>query len=267
MLGIHQPLDTDLRMIPLYAKSIQADTFQIFLRNNRNMRRRTFYDADISMFNTSLLQQGIDTFVVHAPYAMNPCTEYSEQRERVINVLKEDLLLLQKFAGTAYYVLHPGSSKDLMPMEALQNVKTCLDAIIPFMGRTRIAIEFMAGAGTQMLCIPEQIEYLMVICSEVPNLCITFDTCHVFGAGYDLDKTFERLKQYIGVVHLNNSDCAFGTHKDRHASITAGKILTEDLLDIYAKTLVLDRNVPVILETPSATLLQDLHFIMDHFKN
>ena len=261
MLGIHQSLPKKLSDLPIDARTIGADTFQVFIRNNTNMKSRTFNQYDIDSLNMNLLNCDIHHFVVHASYAMNPCD--SQQFDRCYKTMYQDLSLLQRIVGRNYYVLHPGSSKDLYPSEAIENLHNVLKSLIPVIGNTSIALEFMSGAGTQIFSDPGQIEYIMSQFEDIPNLSICYDTCHVFAAGYDIKECYEFLSKYISVLHLNNSSALKGTHVDRHASITKGYIPTNILLDVVDLHLDSNKDYPIILETPGANLLSDFMFVND----
>jgi deoxyribonuclease-4 len=242
-----------------------ADTFQIFIRNNRNMKQRQITPYEISCFNHNLLKSDLTSFVVHAAYAMNPCTSDVYQRERLKKIISADLHLMNEMAGIKYYVLHPGSAKDLSTKEALDNLALVLHDIKQDIGSTHIALEFMSGAGTQMLSTPEQIIYIMSTCYDIPHLCICFDTCHVYAAGYNLWKTYDILKQYIGVVHLNNSYSTYGSRRDRHEALDKGKIPLDDLLEL-ATDFNKSTYRPIILETPGATIYSDFALCKEALK-
>lgn len=259
MLGIHQSFQNPMSFTVREAYNIGADTFQMFIRNNRNGSRRHITAGEIQSFNEALAVYGIKKYVIHAAYCMNLCTDDSYRQQKCLSILKEDLALLNMLHGEKYYVLHPGSSKDLDLTTALRNVANILHQIIPVIGDVHIAIEFMAGAGTQVLCTPEQVEYLMVLCYDVPNIGCCFDTCHVCGAGQSLVPTFNRLKQYISVVHLNGSAAIFGSHVDRHASIE-NSVGPDNLIEFY-KTL--PKDLPVILEVPGDYLLHDYFLLKE----
>lgn len=266
MLGIHQAMPGNLSQIPIDAKCIGAETFQVFLRNNRNMKRRNYTMDDINAFNYNLLSCDLSSYVIHASYAMNPCTDNVEARERYVKVIREDLTMLQYMAGTPYYVLHPGSSKELSFYEAVKNLCTVLKSIVDVIGKTHIAIEFMAGAGTQIISTIEQAVYCMTLVADIPNVCLCFDTCHVFAAGCDLFEAFNALEYYTGVYHINNSLTAFGSHSDRHANITSGRIHEDVMLSLIKLIGESYPELPMILETPGNLLLDDFNLVNNILK-
>ena len=259
MLGIHQSLPKILASIPIEAKFLGTDTFQVFIRNNVNLKKRAISIDEINKFNVALLQCGISSFVVHASYAMNPCDP--NQFNRCFETMSADLNFLRYTAGQNYYVVHPGSSKDLHVLDAIDNLHKLLQKLVPYIGNTSIALEFMSGAGTQIFSNPMEVKAVIDTFSDIPNLKICFDTCHVFSAGYDIVECYDYLKDYIGVVHLNNSYALQGTHVDRHANIESGYIPSDKLLEVCKLSLNCNPSSPIILETPNSNILSDLEFL------
>ena len=99
------------------------------------------------------------------------------------------------------------------------------------------------------------------------RLGVCLDTCHMFGAGYDLRTsealkgTLEKFDETIGLeriklVHLNDSKGDLGSALDRHEHIGLGKLGLKGFRAIlHNKTL---RSVPMILETPIDSRRDDL---------
>ena len=270
MLGIHQAFD-GIQGLIFDALSLGADTFQFFVRNNRNLKMRQFHVMDFKYFNEALENSGITTYVLHASYAMNPASIDEEKRQNAVRVIKEDLSVLASMNGNKKYVLHPGSATDCYRTEALmQLVKTMYD-VFPFVPKnTTICLEFMAGQGTQLLSSLMEIKALRTMFEPVEPLQICVDTCHMFGAGFPPEKTIAELENVtgfsIGVIHLNNSAKPFGSNVDRHAGIydSTGKINVRELEHIY-DMYKSDKNIPIILETPEDYLESDFKILREKF--
>ena len=88
---------------------------------------------------------------------------------------------------------------------------------------------------------------------------ICLDTCHAFGAGYDLrtengvNETLDKFSSEIGmrnlkVIHLNDSKDNLNSNRDRHEHIGLGKIGKEGFRALLNHKSV--KRLPIILETP-----------------
>jgi deoxyribonuclease-4 len=103
---------------------------------------------------------------------------------------------------------------------------------------------------------------------------VCLDTCHIWDGGYDVVNDFDgvltEFDKVIGLdrlkaVHLNNSLNDIGSHKDRHAKITEGKMPLEAIRRIICHPAL--EGKPFILETPNEeagyaqeiALLKQLH--------
>lgn len=250
MLGIHKSLGQSLTS--LITESSYAETFQFFLSNPRSCRRRDYTTEDITVFNQMLLQHKITSYVIHAPFTLNPASPDAMMQEKCRRVIQDELDLLQYFAGRKYYVLHPGSHKGTGPIAGLTATRDLLRDLDPH--GTTICVETMAGAGTEVLVSPEEVEYLAV--TARCKMC--FDSAHVFESGWDPLWYYERYKDYFAVVHLNNSATMGSSRHDIHAPIQRGFISDEDLKNLYQEV---PANVPVILETPTQTQYLDFQYL------
>jgi deoxyribonuclease-4 len=83
------------------------------------------------------------------------------------------------------------------------------------------------------------------------------DTCHLYSAGYDLvgdfDGVWRRWDEILGlellrVLHLNDSQTPFGSHRDRHALIGEGTLGAEPFRRIMRDSRF--DHVIKLLETP-----------------
>ena len=120
-----------------------------------------------------------------------------------------------------------------------------------------IALETMAGKGSEIGRSFEELAAIYDGVRENQWLRVCFDTCHTSDAGYDIindfDGVMDRFDQVIGkdqiaVFHINDSKNEPGAGKDRHANIGYGNIGFDALSYIvHHKDF---EAVPKILETP-----------------
>ena len=115
----------------------------------------------------------------------------------------------------------------------------------------------MAGKGTELARTFEELARIIDGVTYNEHLSVTFDTCHVHDAGYDIkhdlsgvlthfDKTvgLDRIK----VLHVNDSKNPVGAHKDRHENFGFGEIGFEALMNVI--NVPEFKHLPKILETP-----------------
>ncbi len=85
------------------------------------------------------------------------------------------------------------------------------------------------------------------------------DTCHLFASGYDITASEAKLRSILdefenaagekpSFFHLNDSEGALGSNRDRHTLLGRGLIGTEPFRWLFADPRAL--GVPLILETP-----------------
>lgn len=260
-VGIHQSF-YGLATAVTDAEYYGFDTFQIFTRNNRNLKGRTFMTDDYVAFNKRLTEAGITDYVIHAPYAMNPASGDPGILQRTIDLIRSDMYVLSNMIGNKHYVLHPGAYTDYSPEGAMATLIDTLHELANDYKGTKIAVELMAGQGTQIMCKLDQICWLLQSCCDIPEFELCLDTCHMYGAGLDPKHVLAAMNMFcgyerIGVIHVNGSKCAFGSYKDRHDNIGSGflqeTVLKRQVLELHEAA----PNAPIILETPESNLLYD----------
>src|SRR5699024_2448826 len=97
----------------------------------------------------------------------------------------------------------------------------------------RIALETMAGKGSEIGRNFEEIARIIDGVNHNERLSVCFDTCHTHDAGYNVKEDFDGVlnefdkiigRDRIQVVHVNDSKNDIGTHKDSHPNIGFGYI-------------------------------------------
>jgi deoxyribonuclease-4 len=218
----------------------------------------------VERFKKALAETGMEARMVmaHAAYVLNTATpeddKWSRARGGLIKELERSTML-----GIGCICFHPGAATDGDRDAAAKRVATAIvDALEAHpQSNTRVLIENTAGAGRTFAKTPDEIAAIL---ADVPaNLRARtgygLDTCHLFSSGYDLRDggitgVIDEFERVIGepprFFHLNDSEGALGSNKDRHMLIGEGAIgqaafgwLLQD-----QRT----RGVPLILETPQA---------------
>lgn len=241
------------------ALSYNANTFMIYTGAPQNTRRKPIEELRIEEGWVLMEENGIDEFVVHAPYIINLAnTVKPETFELAVEFLQLELERTQALR-CKILVLHPGAHVGAGAAAGIEQIIKGLNEVLSQDkdGTVNIALETMAGKGTEIGRSFEEIAaiYDGVVHNERLRVC--FDTCHTSDAGYDVKADFESViekfdkiigKDQIAVFHINDSKNPQGSHKDRHENIGFGEIGYDCLRNIvYNKDF---EAVPKILETP-----------------
>lgn len=239
------------------AVSYGANTFMLYTGAPQNTRRKKVEELNIEAAHEFMRENGIETFVVHAPYIINLAnTVKPETFDIAVEFLGVEVERTAAM-GADVLVLHPGAHVGAGVDAGIAQIIKGLDMVMKPDMPVYIALETMAGKGTE---IGRSFEELRAIYDGVKypeKLRVCFDTCHVNDAGYDIVNDYEGvMRQFdeiigldqIAVFHINDSKNPLGSQKDRHENIGGGSIGFEALLRVVADERF--RDVPKILETP-----------------
>ena len=239
------------------AVSYGANTFMVYTGAPQNTKRKAISELNIDAAWEYMKQNGIEDFVIHAPYIINLGNSVNPETYS----LAVDFLALELertiAMGSRVLILHPGAHVGTGAETGLRQIIQGLNAELTADTPCYIALETMAGKGSE---IGRSFEELAAIYDGVKyndKLRICFDTCHVNDAGYDIVNDFEGVmeqfdkklgKDQIAVFHINDSKNSMGAGKDRHANIGEGTIGFDTLRHIVHHPDF--PGIPRILETP-----------------
>ena len=240
------------------AVSYGANTFMFYTGAPQNTARKPVSQLRVEEAKEYMKEHhiSIDDVVVHAPYIINLAnTVKPETYELAVRFLKEEIARCEEM-GISRLVLHPGSHVKAGDEAGLKQIVKGLNEVLREDQKVHIALETMAGKGSEMGRTFDQIQYMIENTKYASLLGVCLDTCHIHDAGYDLthfDEILEEFDQKIGldrllVVHVNDSKNERGAHKDRHENIGYGHIGFETLNQIVNHPKL--KDVPKILETP-----------------
>ena len=256
-IGCHLSASEGFLNMAKTAQSIGANTFQFFLRNPHSAKDTKFSDQDIENFKFFAQKNNFSKIIAHSPYTMNLCSAKPGVRKFSAQILKDDLIKMNKIPGN-FYNLHPGSHTGLGIKKGIEFISETLGNILSQNNFNNIIIlEMMSGKGSEIGSTFDEISNIMRESGAGKNLGVCFDTCHMFDAGFDfnnLDKILDEFDKKIGIeklkaVHLNDSKNLLGSKKDRHEKIGQGFIGIEIFRKILNNNYI--KNLPMILETPN----------------
>ena len=220
----------------------------------------------IARFREALEQAGIAPaqVIVHAAYVINTATPDPEKWARAAAGLAKEYERSTAL-GVGGVCFHPGAATDGNRDGAIARVseamRRALEAV-PESG-TRLLIENTAGAGTTVGRTPDEVAAMLsgIPADQRHRTGYGLDTCHLFASGYDLTVSREAVTAVLDAfeqgtgeppafLHLNDSEGACGSNKDRH------RVIGEGLIGADAFGWLLQdpraRGIPCILETPQA---------------
>ena len=239
------------------AASYQATTFMIYTGAPQNTRRKPIEEMNIAAGQDFMTQAGISNIVVHAPYIINlGNTIKPENFGFAVSFLQAEIQRAQAL-GATQITLHPGAHVGAGPEAGIKQIIKGLNEVLEKGQTAQIALETMAGKGTEIGRSFEEIAAIIDGVTLNEKLSVTFDTCHTNDAGYNIKEDFDgvlnEFDKIIGldrlkVIHVNDSKNPQGSHKDRHANIGFGTIGFDALNKIVHHEQL--QELPKILETP-----------------
>lgn len=239
------------------AYSYGANVMMVYTGAPQNTRRKPIEELNAEIGKKFMAENGIKEVVVHAPYIINLANTTKEGYiDFAIDFLKEELRRAEA-VGATQVVLHPGSHVGAGVDVGLNQIIYGLNQVITKDQTVQIALETMAGKGTELARTFEELARIIDGVAYNEHLSVTFDTCHVHDAGYDIKNDLSGvLTQFdktvgldcIKVLHINDSKNPVGAHKDRHENFGFGEIGFDALMNVIQVPEF--KNLPKILETP-----------------
>ena len=241
------------------ALSYGSTTFMFYTGAPQNSYRKPLNELRIEEGRKLLKEAGIDEskIIVHAPYLINGANKVKQDIQDLAKQLILSEVQRTHGFGAKILVLHPGAHVGLGPDVGINALVECLDEVLSKDNSdVKIAIETMAGKGSEIGITFEQIAQIINQCAYKDRLGVCLDTCHISDAGYDVNDVDGVLKEFdriIGldrllVVHLNDSKNPKGAHKDRHENLGYGYIGFDTICRWANHPLLTE--VPKVLETP-----------------
>jgi deoxyribonuclease IV len=220
----------------------------------------------VARFRSALAETGIapERVVVHAAYVLNTASDDEEKWTRAAAGLAKELER-STAVGAGAVCFHPGAAMDGDRLAAVQRVARAMaQALERVPGNTRLLVENTAGAGTTIGRTPDEVGAILlgIPASLRHRVGYGLDTCHLFSAGHDITRSEAALARILdefqaaageppSFFHLNDSEGALGSNRDRHMLIGEGKIGTAPFGWLLRDPR--SRGVPLILETPQST--------------
>jgi len=257
LLGVHCSISGGVENAVLEAEGLQINTFQIFTKNQRMWKEKRYSQQEGQVFKDLMKEKQMEVAFSHTTYLLNLASPDPALREKSIKGLAVELERCDAL-GLPYAVLHPGSNKEVPPIESCKIIADSLNEVIRLTPgiSAKVLLENTAGQGSVLGWDFAQLRDITDQVTDQNRLGVCFDTCHAFAAGYDIrtqegiEATLADLDKHVGLenvlaYHLNDSKGDLGGHLDRHEHIGKGKIG----LDAFRVIMNRFPDVPKVLET------------------
>ena len=195
------------------AASYGANTFMIYTGAPQNTRRKPIDELKIDEAQPIIEAHDLRQIVVHAPYIINlGNTKKPGYFEFATDFLYQEIQRADA-VGATQLTLHPGAHIGAGADVAIAQIIKGLNAVIRPEQHVQIALETMAGKGTEVGRTFEELAQMIDGVTYNEKLSVTFDTCHTSDAGYaikdDFDGVLNEFDHVIGldrlrVIHLND---------------------------------------------------------------
>lgn len=266
-IGFHVSIAGGIRRSVERAVELGCTTMQIFTHSPRSWELTDIPPDDAREFDRARRAAGISPVFVHTSYLINIASSKPELYARSIDALRTELLRADAI-GAEYVVTHLGSASGSLPEDAMKRVSDALAKTLDRLDvNTMLLLENTAGERGDVGFDFREIGRIMDCC---PNglTGVTMDTCHSYGAGYDmrtkkgLDAFVTEMDDAFGLtrlrlIHLNDSKQPLGSRRDRHEDIGLGEIGKAALGRLINHPKL--RDVAFVMETPRSTPEDDVN--------
>lgn len=231
---------------------------QIFNQSPRMWRPTAYGPDDFAAFRAAMDDSPVDAVMIHAVYLLNCASEDPDIRAKSLTSLTHSLRIGDAI-GAACVVLHPGSALRGEVAPAVARAGEIFREALAESDSCPLHFENTAGTGGTLGRSFEELEALLQAGGDDRRLGICLDSCHLLASGYDirtaagLAETLDRCDAVVGLdrlgsLHLNDSQTALGSNRDRHANLGEGELGEEGCMAFLSEPRF--EGLPVVMETP-----------------
>ncbi|HSJ16298.1 MAG TPA: deoxyribonuclease IV [Longimicrobiales bacterium] len=263
IFGTHPVDNGGIHMAVHRAANAGLNTLQLFTAIPKFYGDRSSINPKrVERFREALAATGMrgKHVVVHAAYVLSVATAEPDKWQRAAAGLAKEMERSTAL-GVGGVCFHPGSASDGDPLAAAERVARAMtQALRSVTGTTRLLVENTAGAGRTIGRTAAEVGAILAhLPAELRSRAgYGLDTCHLFASGYDIHTSALRFTEIIdefeqatgeppAFFHLNDSEGALGSNRDRHMLLGEGGIGVEPFRWLLADRRA--RGVPLILET------------------
>jgi deoxyribonuclease-4 len=266
LIGSHAPDTGGIAMAARRAGNAGMRALQVFTAVPKYYNEKVGVRPErVQRFTEALADTKIrgQHVVSHAAYVLNVATPDAEKWARASAGLTKELERSTTL-GLGMVCFHPGAATDGDRDAAIRRVGAAMARAIDTVdGDTRLLVENTAGAGNSIARTADEIAGILGELSTAQRKRAGYglDTCHLLASGYDIASHRDALAGVLDIFvsaigeppsffHLNDSEGALGSNRDRHMLVGEGQIGEAPFGWLLADER--SRGVPLILETPHA---------------
>jgi deoxyribonuclease-4 len=235
-----------------------ARAIQIFNQSPRMWKPTVYRDEDVAAFREAMAASPIDAVLIHAVYLLNCASDDPEIGAKSLTSLTHSLRVGQEI-GASGVVLHPGSAKTGHVGEAIARAGTTIEEALKESEGCELHLENTAGTGGTLGRSFDELAALLEASGGGKRLGVCLDSCHLLASGYDIrtakgmgsmlsEATRKLGRGKIRSLHLNDSQTALGSNRDRHANLGAGELGEQGCMAFLSAPGL--QKLPCVLETP-----------------
>jgi deoxyribonuclease-4 len=257
LVGGH--VSTSGGLVKAYERGVEfgCEALQIFNQSPRMWRPTQWKQPDVQEFRERMADGPIKSVVIHAVYLINAASNDKEIREKSLTSLAHALRVGDAI-GAHGVVFHPGSTVGEPLDESIDRVGEAIRHVLGESERCPLLLEDTAGAGGTIGRDFHELAQLIELGGGGERLGVCLDCCHMFASGYDIstaDKLASVVDECDSIVglervqclHVNDSQVALGSNRDRHAKLPEGELGSRGLSAFLSEPRF--EGLPALLET------------------
>lgn len=255
-LGAHVSTAGGVQHAPARAAQLASRVLQLFTKQPSRWAEPELTPAVIDAFRAERERCRIVCAAAHDAYLINLASADPVLHGRSCAAFRGELERC-RLLGLEYLVSHPGSATDGDRARGLARNGEAIRRLLDEVPDVSVLLETTPGSGRCLGASFEELAELIARIDGGARVGVCVDTCHVWVAGYDLRRDYERvvgeLDGAIGLhrvklFHLNDSVGGCGSFRDRHAHIGQGTLGDEPFRALLADGRF--TGVPKLIETP-----------------
>ena len=216
-------------------EKIGGNAVQVFTQSPRMWRPTEHTREEVKRFRKRRREARIKAVSCHALYLVNLASRDATVRDNSLAALRATMETADAI-GSEAIVFHVGSHLGIGFDDAVELVEPALRELLELTtDKLWLCMENAAGAGGTVGGSIAELAALTDAVDRHPRLGLCLDSCHWWASGVDVTDTdalalaLEDLDARVGldrvrVLHVNDSQTALGSNRDRHAIVGEGVI-------------------------------------------